>query len=338
MDAVLIDAWLDGLRAAPTLDEASVSAAREAVRAEGARIGLERTLIEGVVVAASELVHNQLRHARGGRFAVRATARGGVPGIEIIAVDAGRGIADPARALAGMGGSSTSLGAGLAAARRMTHEMDIDVRAGEGTLVRARAFAAPLPRRREIGVLGRPCPGELVSGDHAAFVRRDHALVVAVVDGVGHGAPAREAAAEAVAAFLAHSSASPLLILDACDAAVASLRGAVMAVARIDEHAGLVDHAAVGNVNTRVERFRASRILSGSSSTLGARAGRKKPLAESMAIEPAETVIMYTDGITSRLDLASDPDLLREHPIVIAEHIIANHARGNDDALVLVAR
>lgn len=339
MDTLLIDAWLHGLSPLFTIDEASVSAAREDVRACGAAAGLDRTLVERVVVAASELVTNQLRHARQGRFAARRIERAGVPGIEIIAADRGPGIADPAQALAGSGPSATSLGEGLSAARRMTHEMDIDVRRGEGTCVRARAYAeAPTQRRREVGVLGRALPGELLSGDHASFVRGDDTLAVTVVDGIGHGPLARDASNHAVAGFLAQPLGSPALTLDACDRAVASTRGAVMAVARLDERTGLLEQAGVGNVTTRIERFRHSRILAGSSATLGGRGLRRRPLAESLTLTPTEVLLMYTDGLTTRVDLSQEPEILREHPIVIAQRVMTGYARPNDDALVLVAR
>lgn len=338
VDSVLIDGWLAGLEALPTIDQASVSVARETVRACGASVGLDRTLIESVVVAASELVHNQLRHARRGQFAVRAVKRGAVPGIEIVAADQGPGIADPALALQGPGPSGASLGAGLSGARRMTHELDLDVRAGEGTCVRARAFAAPLPRRREVGILGRALVTEPVSGDHAAFVRDGDALVLAVVDGIGHGPLAHDASGHAVATFLAHAAASPIAVLDACDRALVGTRGAVMSVARIDEGTGVVEQAGVGNVTMRIERWRSSRILSGSTATLGTRGPRRKPLAESVPLDPREVVLMYTDGLTTRVDLSGEPELLHEHPIVIAQRVMAGFARPNDDALVLVAR
>jgi anti-sigma regulatory factor (Ser/Thr protein kinase) len=337
VDAVLIDAWLDGASALPTIDEASVSAAREEVRRAGE--GLDRTLVERVALAASELVQNQLRHARRGQFAARRIERAGVPGLEIFAADGGRGIGDPAAALAGPGLSARSLGAGLAGARRVTDEMDVDVRRDEGTCIRARAFAAEVPRRREVGVVGRALEHEPCCGDHAAFVRRDDALVLAVIDGVGHGHPARDAADAAVAAFLAHAAESPAEILAACDAALHSTRGAVMAVARLREDGGQVEHAAVGNIMMRVERYRSARILGGTPATLGARGARRKPFTEALAVDPGEVILLYTDGLKSRVNLSDDdPDLLREHPVVIAQRVIERFARPNDDALVMVAR
>src|SRR6185503_17311143 len=103
--------------------------------------------VESLAAAASELAHNQLAHAMRGHIALRAVDRAGVPGLEVIAADAGPGIADPARALRGEPRRAGSLGVGLSAAQRLSHEMDLDVRGGEGTCVRLRRFAAPVARR-----------------------------------------------------------------------------------------------------------------------------------------------------------------------------------------------
>jgi anti-sigma regulatory factor (Ser/Thr protein kinase) len=339
MDA-LLTAWMAGLGedALPTLDEASVSLAREAVRARGAALGMDRTLVEQLVLAASELAHNQLAHGRRGQIAVRAVERSGVPGLELVAADLGDGIPDPKLALEGTGPSARSLGAGLAAVRRNVHEMDLDVRWGEGTCVRVRVFAEPLPRRREVGVLGRAFPDQRVSGDHALFVRAGDTLFCAVIDGIGHGPLAHEASARAAATTLAHHALGPAGAIEACYDALADTRGAVMAVTRIDEATATLEHAAVGNVNARLDGFRTTRFFGGTPATLGPRARKRRPTLE-VADAPAEAaLILYTDGLQSRTSVADEPNLLREHPIVIAQYLMATFGRATDDALVLVAR
>ena len=333
-----MDAWMAGADAVPTIDAASAALARETVRERGAALGLPGPVVEGLVVAASELVHNQLVHARRGQVAIREIVRAGVPGLEVVAADLGPGIADPRVALEGPGPTARSLGAGLAGARRMVHELDVDVRWGQGSCLWARAFAEPVRRRREIGVLGRAFHEELVSGDHAVFARDGDALVCAVIDGIGHGPLAADASAAAVATTLAKIGLPPAEILDACDVALQETRGAVMAALRLDEVTGMLEHAAVGNVTATLERPRGHRGFLGASATLGARGRKRAPVVETVLVEPAEVVVAYTDGLTSRVSLAEAPEVLRDHPIVIAQHLLRTFARDSDDALVLVAR
>jgi hypothetical protein len=47
-------------------------------------------------------------------------------------------------------------------------------------------------------------------------------------------------------------------------------------------------------------------------------------------------LVLWTDGLTTRLDLTDDPDLLAHHPAVTAAVLHRQHARGRDDATVVV--
>ena len=279
----LLHHWLGPLRRLQILDAASVSEAREWVRAEGAAAELDQVVIESLVLAMSELGHNQIRYAGGGFVAVARVERVGVPGLEIIAADRGPGIREPADSLldrrappvAGQASASGSLQAGLAAVRRLTEEVDVDVRWGEGSCLRVRRFAAPVPRRREVAVLGRALPGEWISGDDAGFVRRGDTLVLGVADGLGHGVEAREPSSHAVGALLEHAHELPCDLLERCHHKLQGTRGAMMTVVHIDEARGEVEHSGAGDVSARICRYRDEQRLGGHCAD--PRAGRSAP-------------------------------------------------------------
>jgi len=334
----LIDSWLHGVESIFVEDEASVSLAREAVRAAGARAGLAAEATAAIATAASELAHNQRRHARGGQIAVRTFERDGAGGVEVIAADAGEGIASPRAALEGVSSAAGGLGIGLAGVRGLCDEIDVDVRLGEGTCVWARKLAQPGRRRREIGVFGRPHPHERVSGDHAAFVRDADAITVAVADGLGHGPLAREASNAAVWQFLRSSGKELDDVFVACHEALKGTRGAVMTLARVREPAGVLRTASVGNVSAYVCGPAGTQRFGGASFVLGAPGALRVPRIEDAAPSSRDALVVHTDGITSRASLDGRLDLLREHPIVIAHTIVAELARADDDVLVLVAR
>jgi anti-sigma regulatory factor (Ser/Thr protein kinase) len=337
--ALLSTAWLAGVaEVIPVRDEASVSLVREAVRRHAAAQALTTEASESLAAAASELAHNQRKHARLGAVGVRAISRTGVAGVEVIAADDGPGIADPAAAFRDLpreGGPG--LGIGLAAAYRLADELDVDVRRGEGTCLWARKFAAALPRQ-EVAVLGRPCAGEARSGDHAAFVRDDHTLLLAVVDGLGHGAPARVAADQAIATLRAHAADSPLEILTACDRELETTRGAVMSVGRFDVRTRELEHAGAGNIATRVHRGGASTGFLSTARVLGARHRSVRIPVEQVTLGGESIVLMFTDGLTTRTDLTGQLELLRQPPLAIAQGLLDRFGRTNDDALVMVAR
>src|SRR6185437_16004584 len=111
------------------------------------------------------------------------------------------------------------------------------------------------------------------------------------------------ASSAAAAATLAKIGVPPAEILDACDAALQGTRGAVVTVLRLDEATGMLEHAGVGNVTTRLERPRDHRSFLGASGTLGARGRKRAPVVETALVEPGEVIVAYTDGLTSRVSL-----------------------------------
>ncbi len=338
MEAVLIDGWLGGAEAIPVLDEASVSVVREGVRRAGVSLGLSETVVGSIVTAASELAHNQLVHARDGVVAVRVVDRDGVPGLEVVAADVGRGIQDPEAALRGGGGSRTGLGIGLVGVRALCDELDMDVRLGEGSCVWARKFAEPVPRRREVGIFGRPHPAEDVSGDHAAFVRRRDVLSVALADGLGHGPHARKASEATIECFRAGPERSLDALLAGCHDAALGTRGAVMSVARLEEPSGKMETASIGNVTVHVSGPDVAHRFGGTSAVLGMRGQARAARVEQQVLSPWEVLLVFSDGITSRASVEQDHALLREHPVVVAQAVVQRFARGDDDVLVLAVR
>jgi len=339
METLLIDDWTRGLSWLHTLDAASVSLSRDRVREVGARAGLGEEAIGAIAIVVSELAHNQLAHGVRGRVAVHAIERGGVAGVEIVAADEGRGMVDPTRAFEGAPSSKATLGVGLAGVRSLSDELDVDIRLGEGTCICARKFGAAVARRREIAILGRPCIGERVSGDQAGFERSEGALLLFVADGLGHGPEAREAADRALRSARQGPGLGSSELLCAADAALARSRGAVMAVAQLDEGSASIDFASVGNVLLHVVRFRQTRIFTGSSFVLGmATASPKRIASERIPVEAGEIIVMCSDGVSSRATLETRRDVLHASPIAIAQHVLETFGQDNDDATVLVAR
>lgn len=323
----------------PVIDEASVSVLREAVRAACQAAGVSNARAERLVSAASELAHNQLRHASGGEASVRGIVRAGTAGVEVVARDRGPGIAAPGAAIRGdLRGETAGLGIGLSAAHRLADEMDLDTRSGEGTTVHLRTFARPLPRR-ELAIVGRPLPGEALSGDDAFFVWQEDSLLLAVADGLGHGPAARLAARHAVALVrAAHAHDRPAEVLARSSEALAQTRGAAITIARLDANRVLTV-SGLGNVALQllgVSGDEAFRSL-GSPGVLGG-PGRPR-IVEEQAPLPADRFVLalFTDGLTSRVSLRDLGATLRAPAAVIADELLTRHARGNDDALVLVA-
>jgi anti-sigma regulatory factor (Ser/Thr protein kinase) len=336
VDVVLIPGWLDEEPAIPVLDTASLSVVRDRVRAEGKRQGLPSETTAKLVNVASELATNQLAHAHAGVVSVAAIERDGVPGVEVRAADRGPGIGDPASALRGGHSTRGTLGIGLAAVAELAREVDVDVRLGEGTCIRARSFAGDVSRAREVGVLSRACEGERVSGDGALVRRTKRGFVAIVVDGLGHGEEARDATVAALEAGRNALDADAETILRVCHSATAATRGVAMTIAAIDE-AGAMTLAGVGNVMAYVVGPRRAVRFTGAPGVVGAPGPLRKIAVERLTVSPYDAVLLFSDGLTSRATLEDDRGLLGQPPIVVAQRMLERFGRENDDAIVLAA-
>src|SRR2546426_3567889 len=87
------------------------------------------------------------------------------------------------------------------------------------------------PALIEWGVATLALPGQAQSGDLHLVKPIGTGVLVAVVDGLGHGAEAATAAQAAVAALERHATESPIALIERCHRALKGTRGAVMSVA-----------------------------------------------------------------------------------------------------------
>lgn len=334
----LVDRWLSPGPVVEILDEASVASARQSVRAEAAAIGLSSPASEAAVTAASELTRNLLQHASMPRlFTVRPIVRAGVPGLELMSIDGGPGISDPTQALAGHASTRGTLGIGLAGTRDLMDELDFDVRLGAGTAIWARKFASPVARRREVGILGRPYPGETVSGDDSWFARGDEgSLLLAVADGLGHGPLAALASGPAMTTVKQRWSEPLLDIFAAVDRELHGTRGAVMQLLRLDEGTSQLSTVGVGDTRSYVVDVREARPLPSVPGTLGSKAQGRTRRVERTSVQAHELLLLATDGLSSKASIP--PALWAKHPIEIAHQLLLRFGRDNDDVTILVAR
>lgn len=188
------------------------------------------------------------------------------------------------------------------------------------------------------GVATRALPGETESGDRYVVRPGEAGVLVAVADGLGHGAEAALAAGRAVTLLEHHADESLVPLVERCHRALASTRGVVLSLALFNDARSSVSWLGVGNVAALLVRAdSAARPARVSLVTPGGIVGSALPrlTPRVLALAPGDTVIFATDGIAGGFadDLARE-----ESPQELADHILARHAMGTDDALVLVAR
>jgi anti-sigma regulatory factor (Ser/Thr protein kinase) len=319
--------------------EADVGAARRCARSLAAGCGATEHAAEQAALAVTELGTNILRHGGGeGHMLLRPLADGRCTGLEVLAVDCGPGM--PEVPWAGVRNAGGGLGAGLGGVERLADEFQIHSRRASGTIVLARFRfdpAAGAPGWFRIGGVSVPLYPHRGNGDAWTFVADDRHLTVLVVDGLGHGELAKDAADAALDAFERYQGDS-LAWIPRAHEVMRATRGGVLGLARIDRAARLLEFAGVGNISGRVMRGAASRGLISSPGTVGTTVAVPRTRAVEVPWEPGSTLLLWSDGIRSGVDLGEHPGILGRDPSVIAALVHREFRRGNDDATVVVIR
>jgi phosphoserine phosphatase RsbX len=189
----------------------------------------------------------------------------------------------------------------------------------------------------EAGVAEAALPGESESGDLHLIAAHPGGVLVAAIDGLGHGSEAAEVARIARATLEENPGAELPDLFVSAHSALARTRGVVMSLASFAPSAR-VTWLGVGNVEGTLVRAEGGIVRRADSILLrgGVVGFQLPPLRPSTThVEPGDLLILATDGISPGYVPEVDP---AAGPEAIADRILAEYGRGADDALVLVAR
>jgi phosphoserine phosphatase RsbX len=180
--------------------------------------------------------------------------------------------------------------------------------------------------------------GQPESGDRHVVMPFDGGVLVAVIDGLGHGPQAADAAGLAVRTLQRYAGQPLVSLIKRCHEGLRGTRGAVMSLVSIDVRDDAMTWLGVGNVEGVLLRGAANDGRSSESPLLrGGVVGTHLPAVSAavVPIRPGDVLILASDGIRSgfaRGVIVTDPTQR------IADRILTNHRNAADDALVLVAR
>ncbi len=180
--------------------------------------------------------------------------------------------------------------------------------------------------------------GQTASGDRHVVAPFDSGVLVAAIDGLGHGDDAASAAQRAAGILAQSTHESVITLVRRCHDALRQTRGVVMSLASFRAGDDTMTWLGVGNVEGRLVRTGGNTgppceflLLRG-----GVIGGDLPSLhATVLPVMPGDTLVFATDGVA----LPSVPQVApRERPQAVAERILARQKKETDDALVLVAR
>jgi anti-sigma regulatory factor (Ser/Thr protein kinase) len=314
--------------------------ARRRVLAAAGNAGMNETRSGAAALAATEMATNLVKHSGGGHIFVQ-TIQKGHPGLRLISADKGPGIRDITRALSDGHSTAGSMGTGLGAIRRLSDAFDLYSIPDSGTVIRAdfwneKTTHAAASAAIEIGVISEPIRGEDVCGDGWGVRPFGDGMLAMVVDGLGHGIYAAEAAREAERALADSQEGSLVEIIRDTHAALKTTRGAAFGLARINNEKGTLAFAGVGNISASVVAPGASRSLASHNGILGQQMERVQEFT--VPWNQNSILILHSDGLASRWDLERYPGIWNRHASVIAALLHRDFCRGRDDVTVLVAK
>jgi phosphoserine phosphatase RsbX len=192
------------------------------------------------------------------------------------------------------------------------------------------------PSSLDRGLAGAPHAGEETSGDLAVFVPTTTGGLVALIDGLGHGPEAAEAAHRCAGVVRQRAEAGAQELLQACHEALLRTRGVVMTVAWFDLDQSRLAWAGVGNVDARLVR-QGPELREDVALVFGGVLGYRMPNVRpaSMPLERGDLLVMITDGIESAISPALSGGGAAQ---TMADRIFGLHGKGTDDALAVVVR
>jgi hypothetical protein len=180
--------------------------------------------------------------------------------------------------------------------------------------------------------------GEATSGDLGIVTLLPEGVLVAGIDGLGHGEEAARAAAKAGEVLRESPGRDLVLLVQRCHAALKGTRGAAISLAFVSPSEGGVTWLGVGNV--------AGRVLSGDPSATqpkgslplgnGVPGHVLPPLATAtIEVRTGDVLVLATDGVEAAFADSLDVSGSTQ---AISERILADHWRPLDDALVVAVR
>jgi negative regulator of sigma-B (phosphoserine phosphatase) len=163
-------------------------------------------------------------------------------------------------------------------------------------------------------------------------------VLIAAIDGIGHGKEAAKAAKTAISVLKERASDPITSLVERCHERLREMRGVVLSLASIHASDGVMAWLGVGNVQGVL--MRADSTQRNVQEPLLLRAGvvgsQLPPLRPTiLPIARGDTVYFATDGVRSTF---SETLTALENPQKAADRILRQFQSGKDDALVMVTR
>ncbi|MEI6434831.1 MAG: SpoIIE family protein phosphatase [Bacteroidota bacterium] len=336
-------------------NESDVGVCRRKAVSLASQMGFDEVKSGEVAIMVTELVTNVIKHGGGkGKLVIcQFSDTQNHSAIEVWCCDSGKGISDFQKVLKDGVTGKDSLGIGMGTIRRFSDEMeinppvDIEFRdiffSGIPQFKNCIRTIKYLPgkhwmgtnRNLEIGAASRCKPGELLNGDSYLVTHLGPGLSVAsVIDGLGHGSEANLASQLARGQIILKSEQPVGVLMQHVHNALQGTRGSTIGLLRIDNENKKISFSGIGNIEGFLFTPEGKKNFLSFGGIMGH--NMRTPRVFDFDFNPGDIICMFSDGITSRWKF--DEIDWTENSQKIAENILTQFSRPNDDATVLIIR
>ena len=322
-------------------DRTYQAAARSEVKKIAEAVGFEGHRLGEMEIIIAEITSNLWKHSPSGGYLLVRILPGAEPGLELIAIDNGPGMRVPATMMTDGKSTTKTLGQGLGAIRRLASVFDLYSQPGWGTILLSRTYVKKAhtenPAPFQMAAISVCKKGQVVSGDAYKFIANSKKIRGIMIDGLGHGPSAHDAATEAVRSFISLPNTLPTEQILSLHHQLKRTRGAVVNVVFIDLVNQQLSYSGVGNISMKVI---SQANVKGCFSYNGI-VGHIMPGVlnnHNLQWQNNDIIILHTDGLISRWDLSRYPAILQHNPIMLCAALYKDYDRGTDDTTVMVGR
>jgi anti-sigma regulatory factor (Ser/Thr protein kinase) len=305
------------------------------------RLGISDLKRENMLLVASELVQNNIKHARGSGM-IQVWMQPG-PIIDILALDYGPGIANLPQAEEDGFSTVKTFGKGLGAIRRLSDESYVytqpqqygQERKWSGTVFMARFTLGNNKdfQPKNVGLFSRSLSDKRYNGDRIYWQSSGSQTRWLHLDGLGHGQEALRAT-EDLATHLAGGG-DLHAVLERLDHQLVSTRGAVGIICQIDRMRHTLQLLGVGDMHAYIYDNEQVQRIASVSGILGKE--HRSPSMFQAVLGKRAVVVTASDGIRRNWGAENFAGLFNHHPQLIAYTVGNIMARMSDDQSICVS-
>jgi anti-sigma regulatory factor (Ser/Thr protein kinase) len=308
-------------------------------------MGFSAEKIGRLQIVVAELASNLLKFGlRNREFLWKPVHFEGMDGIEMLTLDKGSGIASISEVMEDGFSTSGTAGEGLGAIQRQSDFFELYSQAGQGTVALARLFVDD----QNVSQGGQPQhfaafsvakPGEKLCGDGYFFeyAPGEDVFNLLILDGLGHGEGAHEAALAAIEAYKVLPKDSPSQVLREIHQRIKQTRGGVGMVLKYNFEEQVLSYCGVGNIAGKTISYLQTKNLTSFNGIVGHVMSSRVHDYE-IPWERGSLLLLHSDGLNSRWDISKYAHIQKHDPAILAACLYRDHSRGNDDVTIVISK